>query len=232
MKKAEEQIAKLEKFASKDEDCSIATVAVKDGFGYSTDGRILVREKLEDPIPEVVKSPDGRDIPIEKMAEYALMPEKAEKWYVLDDQDVNRFKDGFTEAWRAETIKNDHRYDDRYKRAECPFCNGDVWWDEWEDKLVEKREEKDALYVADVKYPVRFDFGHERIQVNYAYLFLLASSYKGLLVSYVRDEGNGANILCFRTRDDSMRAVLMPLRAYTDEVDGGRIIEVAEECKA
>lgn len=223
----EEQLKRIVAFKCKDESRSISTVAVKDGVAYATDGKIVVSDRLDEDCEDVT---DGhkKAFPIEAVLYFASQAEKAERWYAIGCDILKSLEDAFAEKFRSERILNDREYADRYKRVVCPSCGEDLWWDKWDDALVEDPEPKSSVEILDVQLPVRISFGNESMDVNFAYLFLLRKLFGDVLISRVYAERNHHYLLGFRTSDWRTRGVIMPFQDCHEIHIGGRIVQADE----
>lgn len=226
----EEKFKRIGAFVCKDKNRTFASLVVKDGVAYATDGRIVVADKLEEPCEDIVTRDDGIKIPVDSILGFASHPDCACIWNSLDEDALKAKDDAFAEMFKSERIKNDREYSDRYKIVRCPSCGEDLWWDSWDEKLVDDPEPKDPVEILDVRLPIRIEFKHEHLDVNYAYLFLLRKLYGELLVSFKYVESNHANLMLFKTSDGKTKGVLMPLRECSELSLCGRIA-VGEEVK-
>lgn len=173
------QMARLQKFACEDTERGISTVVVKCGIGYATDGRMLVSEAMDEPCDDIVSREDGKPVPVDSMVKYSKYPDVAHKWYVFQKGELDEFNRMFKEAFHAKVVENDADYRDRYKPVMCPCCNGDVYWDTYEEKLVSKREEKQPVQLSDISLPVRLVFPDDGfIVVNFGYIFRVAHEFE------------------------------------------------------
>lgn len=225
------QMARLQKFASSDQTRSISTVAVKDGVGYATDGRLLVSETMDEPCEDIVKRDDEKIVPVDSMIKFSKYPELARKWYRFPQMAFESFSTVFKEALRVKIAENDRDYADRYKRVVCPSCNDDLYWDTLDEKLVSEREAKDCVEFKDVNVPIRMEFPRDGfLDVDFCYLFSVSQEYRDVLYSkaIVADQNN-ATLLFMKTEDGKMKAVLMPLRTNDSEFICGRFVVMEEE---
>ena len=229
--KIDEQMNRLRAFACDDKERSISTVVVKDGIGYATDGRILVAEKLDEEHEDVVSREDKKILPVDGMIRFSKYPDNAKKWFVISS-DTKKLENKLSETLRAESRRNDRDYQDRYKLVTCPSCGDDVWFDTWNDKLVEEPEPKDVVTLRDISMPSCIVFGEEKVNVNFAYMFLVMKSYEAagfnVEFSYGYVDDDHCNRLFFRTADGKMKGVLMPLRASGNESISDRLIQTKE----
>lgn len=225
--KIDEQMNRLRAFACGDKERSISTVVVKDGIGYATDGRILVAEKLDGEHEDVLSREDKKILPVDSMIKFSKYPDGAKKWFVISS-DTKKLENELSETLRAERLRNDRDYQDHYKLVTCPICGGDVWFDTWEDKLVEEPEPKDVVTLRNVSMSSCIVFGEEKVNVNFAYMFLVMKSYDNVELSYGYAEANNCNLLFFRTADGKMKGVLMPLHVPDNESVSDRLIQTKE----
>ena len=223
------QMARLQKFACEDSERSISTVVVKCGIGYATDGRMIVREAMDEPCEDIVSREDGKPVPVDNMVKYSKYPDVAHKWYVFPKKEFEEFERNFRDAFRAKVVENDREYSERYKQVMCPCCNEDLYWDTYEEKLVSKREEKQPVQLSDISLPVRLVFPDDGfIVVNFGYIFRVAQEYENLMFAKSKVEDQKAELLFMKTSDGKMASVLMPLRTYDSDCVRGRVATLKE----
>ena len=214
MSNEEQQMKRLEAFACENKDRSISTVVIKDGVACVTDGVFCMKERLDGEFSDIVTREDGRVIPVDRMMMLASLPDSAKKWYVLEAD--KKIEDDFCEQYRAERAENRASYNNRYKHLVCPSCGDEVWWDSWNEKIVDETEPFCDVRIQSVMKPVSVRFGDEKeLPVNFAYLFLVMKLYGDIEVSF--GEEDGMDIMFFRTKDGRMSAVLKPLRERSTE---------------
>lgn len=222
-------MARLQKFACENTERGISTVVVKCGIGYATDGRMLVSEAMDEPCDDIVSREDGKSVPVDSMVKFSKYPDMANKWYVLPKKEFEEFERNFKDAFRAKVVENDREYSDRYKTVVCPCCNGDVYWDSYEEKIVSKREEKQPVQLSDISLPVRLVFPDDGfIVVNFGYIFRMAQEYYNIMFAKAKVEDQKAELLFMKTSDGKMVSVLMPLRTYDSDCVRGRVATMKE----
>lgn len=222
--KIDEQMKRLRAFACGDKERPISTVVVKNGVGYATDGRILVSEKLDEAHEDVLSREDKKTLPVDSMIKFSKYPDGANKWFVISS-DTKKFEDDLAEKFRAERQLNEQNYREHYKLVTCPSCGEDVWFDTWEDKLVEEPEQKDVVTLQSISLSSCVMFGEDKVNINLSYLFLILKLYDNVELSYGYADANGCNLLFFRTADGKMKGVLMPLHVSGNESISDRIIQ-------
>ena len=214
--KMEDQMKRLGAFVCREQRRSISTIIVKDGIAYATDGRLLVYEKLDEPHEDVVKREDGETLLVDSVIAFCKYPQNAKKWYSIS-MDTKWIDDILSEKFKAEVQLNDRNYREHYKLVRCPKCGDDIWFDTFEERLIDMPEPKDVIEIRDVRVNAHIVLGDNDISVNYAYIFLLTKMYEGVMFScgYVKE--NDKTIIFFRTKDGKAGGVLMPL--YVPEGD-------------
>jgi len=228
----EEQMVRLRRFACQDKHRSISAVMIKDGMGYATDGRLLVRERLDEKCDDIVTRDDGLCLPVDEMVNLAKHPDAATKWYRFPKTEFEAFSTEVEEAYKAKIAENNSFYRDRYKCATCPSCGEYMWWDDYEDWLVSEKEPPEKTTLPDVQLPVRFKFSEkDEADVNFAYIYMVHMAYGDVLFSISRPDNYSRGLLLMKALDGKMQSVLMPLRVY-DSYENMKCAEMEEAADA
>lgn len=216
---------RLRHFVDWDEIRSISKICVKDGCAYATDGRVAVRWRFADCGDAENDEPDN--YPTDRVDSIIGEGKNLPCWYRIDMTHYGREKTPFLEKYENERAKDQREASERYKLVQCPSCGDYLYWDTWEDKLVEDSELEVAppLNPRDMVFPVSLVFAgdcQERILVNFGYLLTIVMALgEDILfcVNNKKDLGQDVQRLFFRSADGSVNGVLMPLRVDGSEHD-------------
>lgn len=201
VEKAEE---KLKCFMSGEERASIHAVVIKGGHAYATDGRILVRIKLDGEVGDRI--PESYPKSFENVMSEAYF---GDDWFTIDHgQFVEQAK--VLMKKRNDQIEEDRRdYRDRYKEAVCPECGSVVYFDKYSDSLVGQREEFAYAEMRHVQFPVWFVFGSYTCYANLGYVATVIREF-GEDAMFAVNPTDKQGKLSFKK--DDMHGILMPLR--------------------
>jgi hypothetical protein len=140
----------------------------------------------------------------------------------------------FIDALRAYEVEQRSNIRERYKHASCPCCGADVYWDDEMDTLVEFEDvESVDSHPGNVDFPVGLNLqdGMSLI-VGFGYLYLIRKALgEDVLFSKEIVKGGYVSRLLFKTKDGSVKGVLMPLRTLDDGFEPGHKIDTRSICE-
>ena len=185
-------------------------VAISNGVAYVSDGRIalvaILDSKHDDAIP--------KGFPIEGIKKYISEVHKCQNYFRLVDEEFKYLDKKFTREFNRLRINDEHDYNSRYTRAECPCCGELLYWDGKNEEFVRYREAYVQPVERDVTFWTRIIFDHGNpitIDVNFAYLRMIVSAFSDTLLFGVVPHED-FHLLCMQSPTGDICGVLMPLR--------------------
>ena len=198
---------KLKTFTASDKDRALGDIAICDGTAYATDGRIAFAVKLDEPHADEV--PGG--YPIGALKGVLAEPTVCSTWSRIDPEAFKALDENFKSLMRQKMIEGNNDYNDRYNEMTCPCCGGALYYDTWDDKLVEEREKKPDFDARDVEHSLRIVFDNgEAVNINFCYLHMIWSAFgPDLLFAAGQMKESKNRALIARSKDGKIRGMVM-----------------------
>lgn len=207
---------------------AIESVAVKDKVAYVTDGRVAMAVPLEGDVADSVPE----NYPMAGVQEYIGKMDEAERWYRMDPERAKALLQTVLDKTEASNIEAEASNRERYRHTRCPCCHELVYWDTWNDELVEDVEEDLPDEPRDIQMPVWFQMGDKSILVNFGYVYMVLKAMLDDLDYGVRVAGassiDGRSLNVLFLRHGPCKAVLCGLHGDDAISDTMKCTEVSE----
>lgn len=151
---------------------AIESVAVKDKVAYVTDGRVAMAVPLEGDVADSVPE----NYPIGGIQDYIGKVDEIKKWYRMGPESAKALFQVVLDRTNASHIEAEASDRERYTHVVCPCCHELVYWDNWNEELVEDIEERLPDEPRDVRAPVWLQMGDKSILVNFGYVYMVMKS--------------------------------------------------------
>lgn len=207
---------------------AIESVAVKDKVAYVTDGRVAMAVPLEGDVADSVPE----NYPMGGIQDYIGKVDEAKQWYRMDPERARVLLQAVLDKTKASHIEAEASSRERYTHVVCPCCHEWLYWDSWNDELVEDMEERLPDEPRDIRVPVWFQMGDKSILVNFGYVYMILKTMLDDLDQGVRVAGassideRGLDVLLMR--HGPCKAVLCCLRGDDAISDTMKCTEVPE----
>lgn len=210
--KSEEAVKLLSAFADRDKGRSIGAVVFKDGFAMATDGRVLIRQEIDD--RESV-SERAQSFPWNN-AMRMIDEKNPGAWHKISKESFEKLSEKFNKKLLEERERDRNECRSRYKTLTCPCCNAEVYLDEHKDELVSEKDQADYTLECDVDFPVELQLEDAKL-VNFGYIHMILRKFPDMEIAI---DMNGKNVLCLRNANGDVLGLLMTLRVYGDHLSG------------
>lgn len=209
---------------------AIESVAVKDKVAYVTDGRVAMAVPLEGDVADSVPE----NYPMDGIQDYVGKMDEVKRWYRMDPERTKALLQTVLDKTKASHIEAEASNRERYTQVQCPCCLDWVYWDAWNEELVEVKEEDLPDEPRDIRVPVWLQMCDRSILVNFGYVYMILKTMLDDL-NDVKDvmvagasliDGRGLDVLLLR--HGPCKAVLCGLRGDDAISDTMKCTEVSE----
>lgn len=209
---------------------AIESVAVKDKVAYVTDGRVAMAVPLEGDVADSVPE----NYPMGGIQEYVGKVDEVTRWYRMGPESAKALFQVVLDKTKASHIEAEASNRERYTHTRCPCCHELVYWDTWNDELVEDVEENLPDEPRDIRVPIWLQMGDKSVLVNFGYVYMILKTMLDDL-NDVKDvmvagasliDGRGLDVLLLR--HGPCKAVLCGLRGEDAISDTMKCTEVSE----
>lgn len=209
---------------------AIESVAVKDKVAYVTDGRVAMAVPLEGDVADSVPE----NYPMGGIQEYVGKVDEVKRWYRMGPESAKALFQVVLDKTKASHIEAEASNRERYTHARCPCCHALVYWDTWNDELVEDVEENLPDEPRDIWVPIWLQMGDKSVLVNFGYVYMILKAMlddlddvKDVMVAGASSiDGRSLDVLLLR--HGPYKAVLCGLRGDDAISDTMKCTEVSE----